>query len=223
MVLNERQTQLADYINEHTSAKVKSLASIFCVSEMTIRRDLRELQKQGYLHRFNGGATRCAENEVLPFEARKLLHDKDKTRIIESVRPLITDGISVFIDSSATCLCIIPLLKEFDNIRIFTNSLPASLKAAEYHIKCTLAGGTLHSRDLCTVGTAALDFMRQINVDIAFFSSQAISADGKITDSDEQQTAIRRAALKNCAKSVLLIDKSKQSSTPSPTDPPYPV
>lgn len=213
MVLNERQTKILDYINTHTTAKVKTLAQLFYVSEMTVRRDLRELEKEGYLHRYNGGATCCTKDEMLPFNARKLLHAEYKARIAEVVKPFIENDISVYIDSSSTCHYILPLLKEYRGIHIFTNSISASFTAAEYHINCTLSGGELCERDLCTVGTETIEFLQKINVDVAFFSLQAISSDGKITDNDEPQTAVRRAVLKNCAKSVLLMDKSKQNKT----------
>lgn len=213
MVLNERQTGIEEYINEHVHASVRELAARFFVSEMTIRRDLKEMEKAGYLKRYNGGATRHAESSQLPFDARKLLHAENKARIEQAVRPYLSDGITVFVDSSSTCLYIVPILGEYREIKMITNSLPACLTAAEYHIPCTVAGGSIYERDLCTVGAATVEFLKSLNPDVAFFSLQAISDDGRITDGDANQTAVRRTVLNNSAKSVVLLDESKYHRT----------
>lgn len=213
MVLNERQIGIEAYINEHVHASVRELAARFFVSEMTIRRDLREMEKAGYLQRYNGGAARHGESSQLPFDARKLLHAENKARIEQAVRPYLSDGMTVFVDSSSTCLYIVPILGEYREIKMITNSLPACLTAAEYHIPCTLAGGNLYERDLCTTGSATVDFLKNINPDIAFFSLQAISDDGRITDEDAEQTAVRRTVLRNSAQNVVLLDENKYHKT----------
>lgn len=213
MILNERQSNILDYLNEHSQASVHKLAAHFFVSEMTIRRDLKKMEQAGYLHRYNGGATKHAQNETLPFDARKLLHADQKAAIANAVRPFLRDSLSVFIDSSATCTYVIPLLSEYRDIRIVTNSLNACVIAAEYHIPCTIAGGMVYEKDLCAVGAETVEFLRAINVNIAFFSSYAISSEGLITDNDAEQTAIRRCVLKNCQQSIVLLNESKCNKT----------
>ncbi len=213
MVLNERQAGIEEYLNEHIHASVRELAAHFFVCEMTIRRDLREMEQAGYLRRYNGGATRREENGQAPFSARMLLHADHRPQIEQAVRPYLKDGISVFIDSSSTCLYIVPLLGEYRDVHMITNSLYACSSAAEHHVRCTLAGGNICERDLCTVGADTAVFLEGINSDIAFFSLQAISDDGKITDGDAEQTAVRKAVLKNCRQSVILLDESKCHKT----------
>lgn len=213
MVLNERQEGIETYLREHKRATVRQLAARFFVSEMTVRRDLREMEKAGYLHRYNGGATYRQEGEVLPFDARRLLHAEEKETIARAVRPYLRDGLSVFVDSSSTCIYIVPTLAEYRDIRIVTNSLPVCLAAGEYHIPCLLAGGDCYERDMCTVGDATIAFLQTLNTDVAFFSSQAIADDGTVTDGNAAQTAVRRTALANCLRSVLIMDESKRHRT----------
>lgn len=212
MVLNERQSEILDYLDNHTHASVCELSKKLFVSEMTIRRDLREMKLNGYIHRYHGGATRRLKNEILPFSSRKYLHIDKKLHIAEATRPYLQNGISVFIDSSTTCLYVLPLLKEYNNIQIITNSLSACLSAAKYNIPCKLAGGDVYGKDLCTVGTDTSDFLQKFNVDLAFFSLQAVSEDGKITDSNYDQISVRHTVLANCKKSIVLMDKEKQNN-----------
>lgn len=213
MVLNERQEKIEEYLNEHKHASVRKLASTFFVSEMTIRRDLKAMEKAGYLLRYNGGASCIADNGVLPFTMRKFFHEEHKTHIAEAVRPYLDDNLSVYIDTSSTCFYVIPTLAEYKGITIITNSLFAAISAADYHIPCKLAGGQTYEADLCTIGASAVDYMRSVNPDVAFFSLQAISDDGLITDSNAEQVEVRRAIFPNCQKKVVILDESKRHKT----------
>lgn len=208
-MLKNRQNEIFEYLKSNKKASVNKLAKKFFVSEMTIRRDLKELEIGGYIKRYNGGAIYDEKETVLPFEARRLLHAKEKKLIVEKVREYLKDGITVFIDSSATCMYIIPLLSEYANIKLITNSLHCAIIAAKYHVSCLVSGGNLYERDMCNVGGFTQEFLSHINVDIAFFSSQGINNDGIISDSDEQQTLVRKTVMKNSLKNIFIFDSTK--------------
>ncbi len=208
MVLNERQTNILKLLSKKKRMSVKEIAAQFYVSEMTVRRDLKELEKSGYLQRYNGGAV-YSDKISPPFFARKLLHSKEKDILTKKAKKYLHDSLCVFIDSSSTCIYIIPLLAEYKDIRIITNSLPSAQLAAKYHIPCILAGGECYERDMCTVGSYTDEFLQNINVDIAFFSSCAISDDGIISDIDCAQTSVRRTVMQNSHKNLFFFSEEK--------------
>ena len=51
-----RLTAILDVLKEHEMMSVKELSDTFGVSEMTIRRDLEELQRTNVIERSHGGA-----------------------------------------------------------------------------------------------------------------------------------------------------------------------
>ena len=51
--------------------------------------------------------------------------------------------------------------------------------------------------------------MRNVSADILFFSSQAISEDGEISDVSEEETSLRRVMLSRAKKKIFLCDSSK--------------
>ena len=57
MALNQRRTEILNLIQEDGHAKVQKLSKIFKVSDVTIRQDLEELEKMGYVQREHGGAS----------------------------------------------------------------------------------------------------------------------------------------------------------------------
>ncbi len=208
-MLTERQQQFAALIRKEKSVSVRRLSKKFFVSEMTVRRDLTELEKQGYVKRYRGGACACAEDTLLPVDARKRLRAEEKQRLSCLAKKYLEDSATVYLDSSSTCMYMIPILAEYKDIRIVTNSVQSLLLAAQYHIPCMLAGGEYYERDMCTVGSVAEDFLRNVNADIAFFSSHGISDDGVISDDHLGQTAIRRTVMQNAKKIIFLFDSSK--------------
>ena len=208
-MLNERQQDIVEFIKKEKRASVKKLAAQFFVSEMTIRRDLKELEIQKYLKRYNGGAIYYGSDLSLPVNVRKFLNAKEKNMLSRKAEKYLRNGLTVFIDSSSTCMYIIPLLAEYDNITIITNSVQNVLIASEHHISCIVAGGEYCECDMCTVGSETENYLRNINVDIAFFTTLGLSDDGVISDSDERQTAVRKAVMENSKKNLFLFESGK--------------
>lgn len=209
MIINERQEKMLEFLKREKRASVKKLSARFFVSDMTVRRDLKELNEAGYIKRYRGGAVYSADDHSLNIEARKLLRSGEKDSLSKEAKKYLSDSMTVFIDSSSTCTYIIPLLSEYNEITMITNSVQNLLEASKYHIKCIFAGGDYYERDMCTVGSYPEEFLRGINSDIAFFSALGISDDGIISDSDEKQTAVRKTVIQNCKKNIFLFDSTK--------------
>ncbi len=80
------------------SASAQELA----VSEVTIRRDLEEMEKQGLLIRIHGGAKKNPKTDILSKndESRMLdrlqLHFEQKNRVCKQAAEFIKDGIVFF-------------------------------------------------------------------------------------------------------------------------------
>ncbi len=210
MAINERQNKMLTFLKEEKRASIKSLAARFFVSEMTVRRDLKALEEQGYIALYSGGALYLSEYEDLPIDSRKILHSAEKRKISEKAKSLLSNSLTVFIASSSTTLYMIPILAEFKDITVVTNSVQCLIAAAKHHIKCIIAGGAYYAHDMCTIGAQTEEFLCKMNVDIGFFSAKGLSDDGIISDDDEFQTAARRAIMKNCKKKFFLFDSTKQ-------------
>lgn len=206
----KRQTEILKYLKNKKTASVKEIAQKFFVSEMTVRRDFKELENLGYIERYNGGASFLNDYNFMPIRLRKRLHTEVKKSLCEKAKKYIHDNMAVYIDSSSTCLYIVSLLSEYDGITVFTNSVQCLVEASKYNIKCFMAGGLYFAHDMCTVGGDTITFLQNINTDIGFFSALGISDDGIISDFDISQNDVRKAALLNCAKKIFLFETAKQ-------------
>ncbi len=206
---NPRHNEIMNIIEKRGQATVGELSEKLFVCEMTIRRDLAELEKNGLVKRFRGGASSIVKSGLYPIEIRRHFMESEKKELALAASEYLSDNSFVFIDSSSVCTYLIPHIGKRQGIRLFTNSIQTMLLAAQLHIPCVLTGGHYYERDMCLVGADALDSVSKINPDIAFMSSSALSDDGIISDLDEMQTAVRRVVLKNAAKTVFVFDRTK--------------
>ena len=209
MELDSRKTEILGILYKKGRISVGELARTLYVSEMTVRRDLSEMEKGGYLKRYRGGAMLRLSTREMPIAERVLVDKDEKKTLCLRALPYLCDHSTVYLDSSSTCLYLIPHLQRYKNIRIITNSVQAVLDASAFHIPCLLIGGEYYEQDMCFVGSIAERYASELNVDVAFFTTAAYSDDGVISDFDVKQTMIRRVILKNAKKSIFLFERSK--------------
>jgi len=209
MAMGERQKEILELLYKKGRVTVSELSKTLYVTEMTIRRDLDEMEKGGFLRRFRGGAVHKINVGEMPISERLLMDREEKERLARKCVDYLHDDMTVFIDSSSTCQYLLPHIAQLKNVTVVTNSISSLLTASTLHIPCLLVGGQYYEQDMCTVGSLAERYVRELNVDVAFFTTAAISHDGIISDFDEQQTAIRKIVMQNSNQNVFLFEKEK--------------
>lgn len=208
----ERQEEILNFLEESKSISVSKLSKLLYVSPPTIRRDLNELEQQGKVLRTHGGVVlrKTAESEI-PLMFREDQNNKSKQIIAQKAVQYIENGNVIFFDASSTVAHIIPLLKNFNDIIVVTNSPKTSIKLGENGIKNYCTGGLLLSHSIAYVGNEAENFISHINADVFFFSSRGYLEDGCITDSSTEESTVKKAMMKNADKTYYLCDSSKKN------------
>lgn len=212
-MLTDRKKEIYDLLCDKKKLSVSALSKILYVSEMTVRRDLKELEAQGYIKRYRGGAVIAAEDSILPIDSRMMRDEAEKRQLAQKAARFLFSNGNVYIDSGSTCQYIIPHIKKFDNITIITNSVKTVLSASALHIPCQLLGGTYYEPDMCFIGSVTEKYAEDLNVDIAFFSALGISDKGIISDSVIEQVTLRQRIMKHAQKNIFLFEKAKIGKT----------
>ena len=207
--MQDRRKEILDILCKRGKASVTELSKMLFVSEMTIRRDFKDMEKDGILKRYRGGAVFCGVGSNSGISQRFFIDEGEKKMLSKKAVSYLHDDMKVYIDSSSTCQYIIPHIAFFKNITIVTNSLNAVEMASKLHIPCFLIGGKYYEHDMCFVGSVAESNAAQFNVDVSFFSSLGISEDGVISDNDIEQVAIRKIIMKNSKKNIFLFENNK--------------
>ena len=208
----ERQEQIVEILEKRKSISVTKLAQLLYVSQPTVRRDLGVLEQQGKVQRTHGGVVlRKASDLEIPLMFREDQNNPAKKRIAEKAAKHINDGDVIFLDASSTASHLVPYLEKFNDIIVVTNSPKTSMLLGERNIKNYCTGGLLLMHSVAYVGNEAERFVSGINADVLFFSSRGYTENGIITDSSEQEVAMKKAMLKNAEKSFYLCDNSKKN------------
>ena len=76
-------------------------------------------------------------------------------------------------------------------------------------IEVVIAGGVVRRSDGGIVGEAAVDFIRQFQVDFAVIGASAIDADGSLLDYDYREVRVAQAIISNARHVILAADATK--------------
>lgn len=208
-MLNARKQEILNLLYQKGKCSVSYLSKTLFVSEMTIRRDLAEMENDGYLIRYRGGAVLKIDAREMPITERVLVDKDEKKQLSLLCLKYLHDNMTVFIDSSSTCLYIIPHLCKYKNILVVTNSIKALMDVSSFHIPCILLGGDYYTQDMCLIGPISEEYARSLHYDVAFMTTAAYSVDGVISDFDLKQTAVRKNVMINSKQTVFIFEKSK--------------
>ncbi|MBP5160321.1 MAG: DeoR/GlpR transcriptional regulator [Lachnospiraceae bacterium] len=214
MLAVERKNQIKDLMLEKKSVTVVELAKLFSVTEETVRKDLQQLENEGFLTRTYGGAfiQDGVMNDV-DLTLRETAFVSSKEQIANACAGLIHHGDSIFLDASTTATF---LAKRIKNMRltVVTNSLMAidQLKDSDsIHLICV--GGVFSARSRAFNGRATINSLREYYLDKVFMSCRSLSIEHGITDSNEDTAIVRQTLLEHSDSVYLIADRSKFDKT----------
>lgn len=148
MTLTPRHSAIIDFLLKERSASVTRLSTEFAVSEMTIRRDLVELEEQGLVQRTHGGAKPDDAPARTVVESGIGQFVEEKKRIGQAAADLISNGDTILLDTGSTTAQIVPHLAK-KQITAITNALTIAVELANFpQIQTFVAGGMLRKGPL---------------------------------------------------------------------------
>jgi DeoR/GlpR family transcriptional regulator of sugar metabolism len=191
------------------TAHVTDLAESFGVSEMTVRRDLRTLAREGKLERVHGGAIETSVER--PFAQIEVERFDGKDRIGAAAAALIEDGQTVMVDIGTSTLQMARHLHG-RRLTVVTTSLAVLEELLpDPGIELVLPGGIVRRNYRSLVGMVAEDSLRQLKADIVFLGTSAIDPELGVWDTTMVEVPIKRLMIAAADRVVLLADNAKFS------------
>lgn len=209
----QRREIINAYIQNKGEVKLKELEKLFPeVSTMTLRRDLSYLESKGQIVRVRGGAKSVNLFSSLKedmYSLRAMENVEAKMKIAKKALDYVERGRSYFIDSGTTMMCLAKVLPDED-LSILTSGPNIALEIIKNNNpSVTLVGGQLSRNNLSTSGANSLNFIKDINVDIAFMATSGFSLEYGFTCGDYNECELKRAVIRKARKVILLMDVSK--------------
>lgn len=194
---------------------VADIAAELGVSEMTIRRDLVELERDGTLVRTHGGAVASGsatqtiiDSEEPAFDARLRRNHDAKLRIALAASELVVGRLSVALDVGTTTYLLTRILAERVGLKFFTSSLRIAALLGEKQRDVHVPGGQIRGDELSVCGPSALEQFEHYWFDIAFIGISGITAEGMF-DYSLDDSELKRVYLRRSSRKVVLCDSTK--------------
>ncbi len=208
----DRQKRIERLLQERGVVKVTDLSVLLGVSEITIRRDLDVLERNGDLERTHGGAVYNRRLRIEPRYAQKdAIHREEKEAIGRTAAKLVEAGDTLLINSGSTTKQVIRNLK-MSGARIITSNLGAVIEAQESEMQLILVGGLLRSQSNSLVGSLATLSLKQVYGSKAFIGVDGLSVKYGLTTPILEEAEIAREMIKRTPGPVVVVaDHSKLS------------
>lgn len=189
---------------------VKDISSRLKVTEVTVRRDLAALEKNGLLKKTYGGAVPAGpelESSVRFRQIRKLNAKKTVGRLAAE---LVGDNDIIYLEAGSTCYEIIPYLAGKKNLTIIVNSLYLMRRLAELRgQKIIIIGGQYRPDRMDMVGPAAETAIAQLSGFKAFTGADDITIDSGISGADIVTVGFAKLVLKRASEVIFVGDHTK--------------
>jgi len=206
----DRRRRILQRVAEQQTIKIGELARELGVSEMTIRRDIGRLQRDGFIRHTYGGATAHITKSIeLAFNARALEHAAEKRMIgMRAAEDLAATQV-LYIGPGTTTEQFSLFLDRKPGQQVITGSLPVASLLGSRPAHVVALGGTVREEELACVGPVAVATLARYRADVAVIGAAGVSAKFGVTELEDDLADVNRAAISHSARLVVLADASK--------------
>jgi len=209
MLTTQRKKLILTRLTADGQIVAKDLALELGTSEDTIRRDLRELAREGKLQRVHGGAL-PASAAVGDLRAREQVSPEDKIELGRVGASMIRSNQVVILDGGTTALQVARQLAPDLHATIVTHSPTVAVEAAKHrYVDIIMLGGRLFRHSMVNVGATVIDAASRLRADIYFLGVTGVHPEGGLSTGDAEEAAVKRALHERAAETIVLASAEK--------------
>ncbi|MGE5603279.1 MAG: DeoR/GlpR family DNA-binding transcription regulator [Nitrososphaerales archaeon] len=213
----KRRETIIEQLARENVVRVAELSQTFGISEVSIRRDLERLQRNGLLQRVHGGAVAVvtADGARAGDHAHGVIqHLEEKRRIGRAGAALIEPGDRILFDSGTTVLEVARALTN-DPVRAgsltaITCSLPIVQELGHHRwIHLLLLGGIYLAERRLVIGPQTIETLRTLHADKMFLGADGMTLSHGVTTATVLEAEVDRAMIQAADEVILVADSSK--------------
>lgn len=210
MLASERRRRILERVAERQSIETQALADELGVSVMTIRRDIKRLEQDGFLRQTYGGATAHLTKSVeLGFNSRALQFSPQKRLIGTSAARLIEPGQTLFLGEGTTTAQFAQFLPPHPRLLVITASLSHASLLCSRNISVIAVGGKLDADELVMTGPLAEAAINRFFADVCVLGAAEVDPVVGVTELDYEVAALHRLMMERSRCVMMLADHSK--------------
>jgi len=206
--MHQRQKKILDML-QSGRIEIRSAALELGVTEMTLRRDLKDLENRKLVLRVKGGAiphpARYEPETVVPDQLDR------KFAIANALFLRILPADSIFLSTGSTSLAFAKVIARRNVLpmTVITNSLPVASTLFRSCCKVILLGGELRTNSLDLVGPIAERNLEEYHVNWLISGCDGAFSDYGFYTSDVSLSNLEKKSLRIAEHAVIIADSSK--------------
>lgn len=207
----QREKEILSLLVERRRIEVAELSELLGVSQVTIRKDLDQLEKMHMIKRVHGFAQLNSEDDI---NSRLAWHYEEKTKIAERAAELISDNDTVMIENGSCCaLTALSIARTKKNVTIVTNSaFIADYVRNEPNVQVVLLGGIYQKESQCLVGPMIRECAMNYNVKYCMIGTDGWDERISFTNKDQMRAQAVRDMAASAKQVVVLTESDKFSA-----------
>ncbi|MCF0237626.1 MAG: DeoR/GlpR transcriptional regulator [Sphaerochaetaceae bacterium] len=205
-----RKETIKNKLLENKTVSIKELSELMNVTEETIRRDLKDLEKEGVATRTHGGAF-LKERMTTAFSRNDLkkLFVPNKVAMAKLASKYLHSGSCIFLDASSTVYELTSFLEDSGST-IVTNSLDVlNVLSEKRGLNVVGVGGMLDNKTRSFNGPQSTNILHNLYFDVSFISCRTLSLITGFADGDCDISELKHIVVDHSKKLVVLADHTK--------------
>ncbi|WP_329123710.1 DeoR/GlpR family DNA-binding transcription regulator [Streptomyces sp. NBC_01353] len=220
LLAEQRRALILDEVRRRGGVRVNELTRRLNVSDMTVRRDLDALARQGVVEKVHGGAVPVVETSSHEpgFEAKSALELGAKEDIARAAARMVAPGSAIALSGGTTTFALAEQLLEVPDLTVVTNSVRVAdvFHTAGYAggesrpgaATVVLTGGVRTPSD-ALVGPVADQAIRSLHFDVLFLGVHGISVEAGLSTPNLAEAETNRRLMRSARRLVVVADHTK--------------
>ncbi|TCL69885.1 DeoR family transcriptional regulator [Hydrogenispora ethanolica] len=206
-----RQQQIKELLLKHKQIDIATLAATLGVTEVTARRDLDKLEREGFATKTHGGVVL---NETILDPA----HDNLASEVIppeikeigETAALLVRDREAIFLGGGATCLQVAINLKNKQRLTVMTNDLKVAQELSNTAgVISVVTGGNVLPGSTAVAGELALRSLERIHFTKAILSISGASFTHGFTSATVEEALLYKQLFAISDETIIVANAAK--------------
>ncbi|MBP2580484.1 DeoR/GlpR family transcriptional regulator of sugar metabolism [Streptomyces sp. PvR006] len=222
LLAEQRRALILDEVRRRGGVRVNELTRRLSVSDMTIRRDLDALARQGMLAKVHGGAVPVVEASTHEpgFEAKSVLEPSAKDEIARTAAAMVAPGSAIALSGGTTTYALARHLLDVPDLTVVTNSVRV---ADVFHEAQLASGGGESRRGAATVvltggvrtpsdalvGPVADRAVRSLHFDLLFLGVHGVSVEAGLSTPNLAEAETNGCLMRSARRVVVVADHTK--------------
>ncbi len=204
-----RRSRILEALDNFGQVNVSELSKEFDVSEVTIRNDLANLERNKLLVRAHGGAFKT-NTLAIPVTEKKKINLDAKKAIGKAAAKIIQENDSIILDSGTTTFEISNNLGKFERLSVISNALDIINNLANFdNLDVMVPGGFLKEFSMSLVGPMAERNFKQLHCNKLFLGVDGFKADVGVYTYHMEEAYLNQLMIDIAEEVIVVADSSK--------------